>query len=68
MNSIRQIEVIFDNRLVGHLALTREGLCAFEYSVAQDSLSHRLNCLCLAKKLLDCPFRSLLRVFSCLLY
>lgn len=33
MNSIRQIEVIFDNRLVGHLALTREGLCAFEYSV-----------------------------------
>lgn len=33
MNSVRQIEVIFDNRLVGHLALTQEGLCAFEYSV-----------------------------------
>ena len=32
MNSIKQIEVILDNRLVGRLALTREGLCAFEYS------------------------------------
>ena len=32
MNSIRQIEVIYDNRLVGRLALTKEGLCAFEYS------------------------------------
>lgn len=32
MNSIRQIEVIHDNRSVGRLALTKEGLCAFEYS------------------------------------
>ena len=32
MNSIKQIEVIYNNRLVGRLALTREGLCAFEYS------------------------------------
>lgn len=32
MNSIKQIEVIYDNRLVGRLALTKEGLCAFEYS------------------------------------
>lgn len=33
MNSIKQIEVVYDNRLVGRLALTTEGLCAFEYSV-----------------------------------
>lgn len=32
MNSIRQIEVIYSKRLVGQLALTKEGLCAFEYS------------------------------------
>ena len=32
MNSIKQIEVIYDNRLVGRLALTKESLCAFEYS------------------------------------
>ena len=32
MNSIKQIEVSFNNNLVGRLALTREGLCAFEYS------------------------------------
>ena len=32
MNSIRQIEVIYANRVVGHLVLTKEGLCAFEYS------------------------------------
>jgi serine/threonine-protein kinase HipA len=32
MNSIHQIEVLYDNRLVGRLALTQEGLCAFEYS------------------------------------
>lgn len=32
MNSIKQIEVILDNRLVGRSALTKEGLCAFEYS------------------------------------
>lgn len=32
MNSIKQIEVICDNRLVGRLALTKEGLCAFEYT------------------------------------
>ena len=32
MNSIKQIEVIYNNRLVGRLALTKAGLCAFEYS------------------------------------
>lgn len=32
MNSIKQIEVINENRLVGRLALAKEGLCAFEYS------------------------------------
>lgn len=32
MNSIKQIEVILNNRLVGRSALTKEGLCAFEYS------------------------------------
>ena len=32
MNSIKQIEVIYSEALVGRLALTKEGLCAFEYS------------------------------------
>lgn len=32
MNSIRQIEVRSDNRSIGRLALTKDGLCAFEYS------------------------------------
>ena len=32
MNSIKQIEVIYANRIVGRLALTKESLCAFEYS------------------------------------
>ncbi|MGM9812435.1 MAG: type II toxin-antitoxin system HipA family toxin [Muribaculaceae bacterium] len=32
MNNIKQIEVIFNNRLVGRLASTNEGLCVFEYS------------------------------------
>lgn len=32
MNSIKQIEVIYANQVVGRLALTGEGLCAFEYS------------------------------------
>ena len=32
MNSIRQIEVKYDSRQVGHLAMTKDGLCAFEYS------------------------------------
>ena len=32
MNGIRQIEVVYDGRLVGRLALTPEGLCAFEYT------------------------------------
>lgn len=32
MNNIKQIEVICNNRIVGRLALTREGLCAFEYA------------------------------------
>lgn len=34
MNSVKQIEVIYDNGIVGQLALTKEGLCAFEYSAA----------------------------------
>lgn len=32
MNSIKQIEVSCNNKLVGRLALTKDGLCAFEYS------------------------------------
>ena len=32
MNSIKQIEVIYADRVVGRLALTKESLCAFEYS------------------------------------
>ena len=32
MNSINQIEVVYHNRLVGRLALTKDNLCAFEYS------------------------------------
>lgn len=32
MNSVKQIEVLCCNDLVGRLALTKEGLCAFEYS------------------------------------
>ena len=35
MNSIKSVEVWWDGRLVGRLALTREGLCAFEYSAEQ---------------------------------
>lgn len=31
MNNIKQIEVIYHDRPVGRLALTKEGLCAFEY-------------------------------------
>lgn len=32
MNSLRQIEVVYGNKPIGRLALTKEGLCAFEYS------------------------------------
>lgn len=32
MNNIKQIEVVYQNRLVGRLALTKDCLCAFEYS------------------------------------
>ena len=32
MSSVKQIEVIYGKRQVGRLALTKEGLCAFEYS------------------------------------
>lgn len=41
MNSIKQIEVICNKRLVGRLALTKEGLCAFEYAAGwlQDGFS-----------------------------
>lgn len=34
MNDIKQIEVFYNNRQVGRLALTKDGLCAFEYSTA----------------------------------
>ena len=32
MDSIKQIEVFYGKRLVGRLAMTYKGLCAFEYS------------------------------------
>lgn len=32
MNNIRQIEVIYAECVVGRMALTRDGLCAFEYT------------------------------------
>ncbi len=32
MSSIKQIEVVYDNKTVGRLALTKERLCVFEYS------------------------------------
>lgn len=32
MRNLQSIEVLWDNRLVGRLALTLEGLCAFEYT------------------------------------
>ena len=32
MNSVKQVEVLYHNHLVGRLALTKEGLCAFEYA------------------------------------
>ena len=32
MNSITKIEVFYHNRLVGSLAMTKNGTCAFEYS------------------------------------
>lgn len=38
MNSIKQIEVIYNQRLVGRLVLTKDNLCAFEYSA--DWLNH----------------------------
>ncbi len=33
MNNVKQIEVVYAGRLVGRLALTKDALCAFEYSV-----------------------------------
>lgn len=38
MNNVKQIEVIYHNRLLGRLALTKDNLCAFEYS--HEWLSH----------------------------
>lgn len=35
MNKITKIEVRWDNRVVGHIVVTRQGLCAFEYSAEQ---------------------------------
>ena len=57
MNSIKQIEVIYDNRLVGRLALTQEGLCAFEYST--DWLSCAPLSIQLIGSVQDSPFRHL---------
>ena len=31
-NNLKSVEVLWDSRLVGRVALTKEGLCAFEYS------------------------------------
>lgn len=35
MNSVKSIEVLWDNRIVGRLALNQDGLCVFEYSSEQ---------------------------------
>ena len=35
MNSIKSVEVWWDGNLIGRLALTSKGLCAFEYSAEQ---------------------------------
>ena len=35
MNSIKQIEVIYADNIVGRLALTKEGFYAFEYTAEQ---------------------------------
>lgn len=35
MNNITSVEVRWEGRPVGRLAMTREGLCAFEYSAEQ---------------------------------
>lgn len=35
MNNIKSVEVRWDDRSVGRLAMTLEGLCAFEYSAEQ---------------------------------
>ena len=35
MNNIKSVEVRWEDRSVGRLAMTREGLCAFEYSAEQ---------------------------------
>lgn len=34
MSNLRQIEVSYSDRVVGRLAMTRDGLCAFEYAPA----------------------------------
>ena len=43
MNNIKQIEVIYNNRLVGRLALTKDGLCAFEYSAEWLSIGFSIS-------------------------
>lgn len=35
MNNIKSVEVRWEDRSVGRLVMTREGLCAFEYSAMQ---------------------------------
>ncbi|WP_455638469.1 type II toxin-antitoxin system HipA family toxin [Parabacteroides sp.] len=37
MNKIKAVQVIWDSRIVGRLAITKNGLCAFEYSAEQIS-------------------------------
>ena len=43
MNSIKQIEIIYGNCLVGSLALTKEGLCAL--SIQQNGSIWASPCL-----------------------
>ncbi|MDE5561708.1 MAG: hypothetical protein K2J00_07940 [Bacteroidaceae bacterium] len=37
MSSIKSVEVWWGDRMIGRLALTREGLCAFHYPAEQLS-------------------------------
>ena len=54
MNYIKQIEIIYDNRLFGRLALTKEGLYTFEYSTEWLGFGFSIllsNCPCEAVSL-----------------
>jgi len=43
MNSIKQIEIIYGNSLLGSLVLTKEELCAFEYSTEWLSMGFSIS-------------------------